>query len=358
MRIAQVAPLVESVPPKGYGGTELVVDLLTEELVKEGHDVTLFASGDSVTSAKLISVVPESLRQSQDNYRHRWNTYDVRSILTLKKMQDQFDIIHNHMGYLALPFLSDFKTPVISTNHNNVASYCEDIYFESGNLPFVAISHAYKKLNFPDKINYIDVVYNGIDFDKFVLPLGEKINRDYLLFIGRISKAKGTACAIDIAIELGLPIKVAGKVDAADVPYYEEHVKERFKHPLVDYVGEATAQQKARLYAGAKAVVYPIDFDEPFGLVMAEALAVGTPVMAFDRGSVREIIIDKEVGIIGDTKEELVERYGEIEKISSEVCIKRAQDNFSKERMAKHYLDVYQRLVIQSGTEGLYQFTN
>lgn len=358
MRIAQLAPLVESVPPKGYGGTELVVDLLTEELVKEGHDVSLFASGDSITSAKLVSIIPESLRLSQDNFRHRWNTYDIRSILTLKKMQDQFDIIHNHMGYLALPFLSEFTTPVISTNHNNVASYCQDLYFEFGHMSFVAISQAYKRLNFPDKINYVDVVYNGIDFDKFVLPEKEKISRDYLLFIGRISKAKGTACAIDIAIELGMPIKVAGKVDQADISYYEEHVKERLKHPLVDYIGEATLEQKARLYAGAKAVVYPIDFDEPFGLVMVEALAMGTPLMAFDRGSVREIIIDEEVGIVGDTKEELVKRFGQIEKISAEACINRARENFSKERMAKRYLEVYQQLVVGSGTERLYQFTN
>jgi len=358
MRIAQLAPLVESVPPKGYGGTELVVDLLTNELVKEGHDVTLFASGDSVTTAKLVSIIPESLRASQDNFRHRWNTYDVRSILTLKKMQDQFDIIHNHMGFMALPFLSDFRTPVVSTNHNNIVEYCKDIYFEYGEMPFVAISQAYKKLNFPNKINYADVVYNGIDLDNFVLPLDMRITRDYLLFIGRISKAKGTADAIDIAVELGLPIKVAGKVDAVDELYFEEHVKEKLKHPLVEYIGEATVDQKAELYAGAKAVVYPIDFDEPFGLVMAEALAVGTPVMAFDRGSVREIIRDGEVGIVGDTKKELVERFSEIENISADVCTKRARENFSKERMAKHYLDVYQKLVVESGTKRLYQFTS
>lgn len=358
MRIAQLAPLVESVPPKGYGGTELVVDLLTEELVKEGHSVTLFAAGDSVTSAELVSVIPKSLRQSQDNFRHRWNTYDIRSILTLKKMQDQFDVIHNHMGYLALPFLCQFNTPVITTNHNNVSPYCQDIYFEYGHMSFAAISQAYKRLNYPEKINYVDVVYNGIDLDKFLLPEDTKISRDYLLFIGRISKAKGTACAIDIAIKLGMPIKVAGKVDATDMQYYEEEVKERLKHPLVDYIGEASADQKVRLYAGAKAVVYPIDFDEPFGLVMAEALAVGTPLMAFDRGSVREIIIDGEVGIVGDTKEDLVKRFGELEKIDSEVCKNRAHANFSKERMAKHYLDVYQRLVVESGTKRLYQFTN
>ncbi|MBP7862965.1 glycosyltransferase family 4 protein [bacterium] len=358
MRIAQLAPLVESVPPKGYGGTELVVNLLTEELVKNAHDVTLFATGDSITSAKLVSIIPEGLRASQDNFRHRWNTYDVRSILTLKKMQDQFDIIHNHMGFMALPFLSEFKTPVVTTNHNNIVPYCQDIYFEYANMPFVAISQAYKNLNFPDKMNYAEVVYNGIDLDDYVLPKNLRISRDYLLFIGRISKAKGTADAIDIAIELGLPIKVAGKVDATDISYYEEHIKDRLKHPLVDYIGEATKDQKAQLYAGAKAVVYPIDFDEPFGLVMAEALAMGTPVMAYDRGSVCEIIKDKEVGIVGNTKQELIDRYPEIELISEKACMKRAKENFSKERMAKHYLDVFQKLVVGSGTKRIYQFTN
>lgn len=357
MRIAQLAPLVESVPPRGYGGTELVVSLLTEELVKSGHEVTLFASGDSRTNANLINIIPESLRQSQDNYRHRWNTYDVKSILTLKKMQGQFDIIHNHLGYFALPFLSEFDCPVVTTNHNNVSSYCADIYFEYGQMPFVAISKAYKKLNFPDKLNYVDVVYNGIELDDFKLPENKATAREYLLFIGRISQAKGTAQAIDIACQLGLPMKIAGKVDVSDSSYFETVVKDKLQHPLVEYIGEITLEQKAELYGGAKAVVYPIDFDEPFGLVMAEALAAGTPVMAYDRGSVREVIKDGVTGIIGNTKEDLIARFSEIGNIRPETCMEQARNNFSKERMTRDYEKVYNSLVKESGTRRLYQFT-
>lgn len=355
MRIAQLAPLVESVPPRAYGGTELVVSLLTDELVKRGHEVTLFASGDSQTNATLIDTIPEALRTSQDNFRHRWNSYDVRSILTLKKMQGQFDVIHNHMGHIALPFLKEFECPIVTTNHNNVASYCADIYFEFGDLPFIAISNAYKRLNFPDKINYVDVVYNGIELDDF--KLDKEIKRDYLLFIGRISQAKGTATAIDIACQLGLPLKIAGKVDAADMTYFESCVKKKLNHPLIEYIGEITLEQKAELYGGAKAVVYPIDFDEPFGLVMAESLAAGTPVMAFDRGSVCEIVSDGETGIVGNTNEDLIARFDEIEKIKPETCKERAKNNFSKERMTCDYEKVYNRLVRESGTQRIYQFT-
>lgn len=357
MRIAQLAPLVESVPPRAYGGTELVVSLLTEELVKRGHEVTLFASGDSQTKANLINIIPESLRQSQDNYRHRWNTYDVKSILTLKKMQGQFDIIHNHMGYIALPFLSQFDCPVVTTNHNNVSDYCSDIYFEFGQMPFVAISNAYRKLNFPEKLNYVDVVYNGIELDDLKLAEGKKVSRQYLLFIGRISKAKGTAQAIEIACELGIPLKIAGKVDASDINYFETEVKTKLQHPLVDYIGEITLEQKTKLYAGAQAVVYPIDFDEPFGLVMAEALAAGTPVMAYDRGSVREVISDGMTGVIGNNTKDLIARFDEIGNIQPEKCMEHARNNFSKERMTRDYEKVYNSLVKESGTQHLYQFT-
>ncbi len=355
MRIAQLAPLVESVPPRAYGGTELVVSLLTEELLKRGHEVTLFASGDSRTNARLIDTVSKPLRQSQDIFRHRWSAYETKSILKALSMQNEFDIVHNHMGYVALPFLKEFNVPVVTTMHNNISSYCADIYFEYGKFPFIAISEAYKQLNFPDKINYVDVVYNGIDLGDFELK--NEISRDYLLFIGRISKAKGTACAIDIAIELNLPLKIAGKVDAADMPYFESEVKHKLGHPLIEYIGEITLEQKAELYGGARAVVYPIDFDEPFGLVMSEALASGTPVMAFDRGSVREIIIDGKTGIVGNTKEDLILRFSQIAKIGSENCKERAKKYFSKEHMVVEYEKVFNRLVSKSGIERVYQYT-
>jgi glycosyltransferase involved in cell wall biosynthesis len=340
MRIAQLAPLVESVPPAGYGGTELVVSLLTEELVKQGHDVTLFASGNSQTSARLVSTEYLPLR---GNFPiHRWNAYDIRILMKLVEMQGEFDVIHNHMGYQALPTLCELRKPMLTTNHNLVKDYCRDIYFTYGHSPFVAISQAYKRLNYPQKLNYVDVVYNGIDVGLYKFDPSQK--RDYLLFLGRICQDKGTAPAIEIAKKLGLPLKIAGKIDPEDGGYYDKFVKEHIGGNI-EYVGEVNMEQKVELYGKAIAVVYPIDFEEPFGLVMAEALACGTPVMAFDRGSVREVLSDGETAIIGNTAEELIKRFDEVPNISPQTCRTRVEKLFSKEVMVQNYLKVYERLV-------------
>lgn len=338
MRIGQLAPLVECVPPVGYGGTELVVSLLTEELVARGHEVTLFATGDSVTRARLVPVIEEGLRKG-NVHMTRWNAYDLRSLIKIKDMQDQFDIIHNHMGFQALPFLTALNIPVVTTNHNLVSDYCKEIYLEYGHMPFVSISESYRLLNYPDKLNYVATVYNGIDIGRYKKPKEGK--RDYLLFIGRISKAKGTAEAIDIARKLKLPIKIAGKVDIADQEYYDREIARRLEPEYVDFIGEVNEEEKVALYQGAIATVYPIDFDEPFGLVMAESMAAGTPVMAFDRGSVKELIVDGQTGIIGNTVDDLVNRFGEIRKMKSETCERRAREMFGKEAMAEGYEKVY-----------------
>lgn len=342
MRIAQVAPLIESVPPTGYGGTELVVSLLTEELVKNGHEVTLFASGDSTTRARIIDVVPKALRKQSDIPRHRWPAYDLKSLLKLQEMQDEFDIVHNHMGYQALPLLKFFNCPIVSTNHNLVADYCTDIYLAYKDLPFVAISDAYRQLNYPDQLNYVRVVYNGIDIDKFKFVPNS--NHDYLLFMGRVSADKGTATAIDMAIQLGFSIKIAGKVDVVDQDYFAQEVKPRLSLPGVQFLGEVNHDEKIKLYSGALAVLYPITFEEPFGLVMAEALASGTPVVALDRGAVKEVISDGQTGIIADSTDELIRRFSEIHNISRTDCRQRACELFSKERMAREYEEVYESL--------------
>jgi glycosyltransferase involved in cell wall biosynthesis len=343
MRIAQLAPLVERVPPSGYGGTELVVSLLTEELVAQGHDVTLFASGDSETTARLVSVENAPLRNHFPI--HRWNAYDIRLLLKLVEMQDQFDIIHNHMGYQALPTLCELRKPMVTTNHNLVKDYCRDIYFAHGHSPFVAISEAYRNLNYPDKLNYVDVVYNGIDLDPY--EFGPEGKRDYLLFLGRICQDKGTEPAIEIAKRLGLPLKIAGKIDSEDGGYYDAYVKEHIGGNI-EYVGEVNMQQKSKLYRNAIAVVYPIDFDEPFGLVMAESLACGTPIMAFDRGSVREVLSDGETAIIGDSVDDLIKRFPEIARISPQSCRNRVEKLFSKQVMARNYVNVYSSLIART----------
>jgi glycosyltransferase involved in cell wall biosynthesis len=342
MRIAQLAPLVESVPPCGYGGTELVVSLLTEELVKRGHEVTLFAAGDSVTEAHLVAVVPEGLRKCAGNYRYRWQAYDLRSLLKLNEMSGEFDVVHNHMGYQALPFLEGLNCPVVSTNHNLVSDYCADVYKAYKHLPFVAISQSYRHLNYPDLLNYVATIYNGIDCQ--IYDQSGFQERNYLLFLGRICHAKGTLVAMEIARRLELPLKIGGKVDATDEEYFVNEVKPGLSHPLIDFLGEVSEAEKIELYRGAMATIYPIQWDEPFGLVMAESLASGTPVVALKRGSVTEIVTDNETGIVGDSPEELVQRFDELERISANKCRQRARMLFGKERMAEQYEAVYMQL--------------
>lgn len=342
MRIAQLAPLAESVPPRGYGGSELVVSLLTEELVKRGHEVTLFASGDSATDAELVSCAPSGLRQSSDIPETRWPAYDLKSLLALERMSSRFDIVHSHMGFIALPFLRGIKRPSVSTNHNCVSDYCADIFLEYKEQPIVAISDSYRKLNYADELNYVATVYNGVDIDTFTFDQEEKPK--HLLFLGRLCPEKGTVEAIKIARQLGLPIVLAGKVDKRDGKYFEEKVLPLLNEPDVEFVGEVNLEEKGRLYRSALATLCPVRFEEPFGLVLAESLASGTPVMAFRRGAIPEVISDGETGIVGDTIADLVNRFGEIEKINRAACRERAIRLFSKEKMTEHYEQVYLQL--------------
>jgi glycosyltransferase involved in cell wall biosynthesis len=338
MRIAQLASSVEPVPPAGYGGTELVVSNITEELVSRGHEVTLFASGDSSTAAKLVSVTTTALRPSGEPSR-RWAAYDIRTLCELKRMWDQFDIVHNHMGWQALPALAELGIPTVTTNHNLIKPYCAPIYLEYRDLPFVSISDAYRRLNYPDKLNYVATVYNGIDADRFSGTNHRK--RDYLLFMGRLCADKGTEKAIEIAKQLKLPLILAGKVDPADQAYYEQHVKPHLDDSCVRYIGEVNHEQKAKLYQRAIATVYTIDFEEPFGLVMVESLASGTPVMALSRGAVSEVLSDRETAVVGQSVEELVNRFAEVKEIDSELCRHRVESLFSKQKMVDAYEKLY-----------------
>src|SRR5277367_6422840 len=225
MRIAQLATNVESVPPLGYGGTEIVVNLLTEGLVQRGDEVTLFASGDSKTKARLISVTKSALRTNPDVAQRQWQAFDLQTLLKLRKMKGEFDLVHNHMGYQALPYLDALGIPSVTTMHNPVKAYNFPIFQDFKHLPYVAISDAFKRLNHGDLLNYVATVYNGIDLDLY--PFSEGTKREYLHFLGRICHDKGTADAIDIASRLGLPLKIAGKVDQPDQAYFDEKVKPR-----------------------------------------------------------------------------------------------------------------------------------
>lgn len=347
MRIAQLAPLAESVPPKGYGGSELIVNLLTEELVKRGHDVTLFATADSQTEGRLIECAPQGLRASSIAPT-RWHAYNIKALIKLEEMQDQFDIIHNHMGYAALPALSKLRCPVVTTNHNPLYDYCKDIYFAYGKMQFISISDAYKRLNYPEKVNYITTVYNGINLDDF--SIDESIERKHLLFLGRLCADKGTKEAIEIAGKLDMPIVLAGKVDRNDEPYFNEFIKPRLKESKVEFVGEVSTQEKNSLYNSAIATLCPINFEEPFGLVFSESLACGTPVMALRRGAAPEVVSDGQTGVIGDSIEELVERFSEIGNITQQTCRERVARLFSKEKMTDSYLKAFERVMTNSLT--------
>lgn len=344
LRIAQLSSNVERVPPVGYGGTELVVSMLTEELVKRGHDVTLFSTGDSETSGKLVSVTDVSLRTKGVPTR-RWHAYDIRLLMELQKRRSEFDIVHNHMGWQALPYLEAMDCPVVTTNHNPIKDYAAPIYLTYGHLPYVAISESYRQKNYPNELNYVATIYNGIDLNNFANL--DHARGEFLLFIGRLCEDKGTERAIEIARRLSLPIVLAGKVDEADRGYFDLHVAPYLNSPNVEFIGEVDHQKKVELFSKAIATVYPINFDEPFGLVMAESLAAGTPVMALDRGSVREVLSDGQTAVIARDVDELVSRFDQIRNINPQECKQRVQDLFSKERMADQYEDVYKRLIAE-----------
>ena len=342
MKIAQLAPNVERVPPENYGGTELIVHLLAEGLVARGHEVTLFASGDSTTSARLVSVIDQPLRTHPQVLIRQWQAFDIQSLLKVREMQSQFDIVHNHMGWQALPYLPQLRCANVSTNHNPVKPYNLPLYRTFKQLPYVSISDAYRRFNYEDELNYVATVHNSIDLEQFALSKGQA--RSYLLFIGRVCKDKGTATAIEIAQALNLPLKIAGKVDDADRAYFEEQVKPHLNEQI-QYIGEVNHAAKVELYQKAIAVLYPIAFEEPFGLVMVEAMACGTPLAAFNRGAVAEILLDGETGIIADSQDELIARFPELSRIKPEVCRERVKQLFSKEQMVSNYESVYQNLL-------------
>jgi glycosyltransferase involved in cell wall biosynthesis len=339
MRIAQVAPLYESVPPQLYGGTERVVSWLTEELVSLGHDVTLFASGDSVTNARLIPGSHKALRLDPDCVDPL-----AHHILMLEKVYEQaeeFDLIHFHIDYLHFPLSRREQVPSLTTLHGRLdLPDLVPLYKEFRDVPLVSISDAQRK-PLPG-VNWLATVHHGLPAD--ALPL-KREGGEYLAFLGRISPEKGLDRAIDIAIRSGMRLKVAAKVDRVDIAYFESKIKPLLSNPLVDFVGEIGYGEKADFLGNAAALLFPIEWPEPFGLVMIEAMACGTPVIAHPYGSVPEVIPD---GICGfyvrdvDQGVDAVHRLGEIDRRE---CRRHFELNFTDERMARDYVNLYQQLV-------------
>ena len=340
MRIAQVSPLWEQVPPPAYGGTELVVSLLTEELVKRGHEVTLFASGDSNTSAKLESVHPRALRL--DTSVKDPNIYDMLNMSRVYENADKFDIIHSHVGCVALPYSNLVKTPTVHTLHGIFTSDNKKLFSHVRNQPFISISNSQRDTNLG--LNYVSTVYNGIATNTYSFyPQPE--HPPYLAFLGRMSPEKGAHLAIEIAKRSGWHLKMAGKVDTVDLEYFETKILPHIDDSQIEFLGEANHQQKSILMGGAVATLFPITWKEPFGLVMIESMVTGTPVIAMSLGSAPEVIAHGVSGFLCQSVTECVDAIDLAAQLDRWACREHVLINFTAKRMADGYEAVYQKIL-------------
>ena len=339
MRIAQVAPLYESVPPKYYGGTERVVSYLTEELVCQGHEVTLFASGDSVTKAHLVAACRRSLRMDKhcvDRMAHH--------ILMLEHMLQraaEFDIVHFHTDYLHFPLSRREQITHVTTLHGRLdIPDLVPLHQEFRDMPVISISDGQRE-PLP-WANWQATVYHGLPADMYQF-------RDepgsYLAFLGRVSPEKRVDRAIEIAKQVRIPLKIAAKVDRVDTDYFETVVEPLLRHPFVEFVGEIGEGEKAEFLGNAYALLFPIDWPEPFGLVMIEAMACGTPVIAYRGGAVPEVMEQGHTGFIVEGLEDAVEAVLRVPELSRKRCREVFDQRFTAARMAHDYVQVYERLI-------------
>ena len=344
MRIAQVAPLAESVPPVLYGGTERIVAFLTDELVAQGHEVTLFASGDSRTRARLVPCAPRALRLDPacvDPLAHHIVMLDE-----VAKRQHEFDVIHYHVDYLHFPMSRFSHTPRVTTLHGRLdIPDLVPLYRAYSHEPLVSISDS-QRAPLPHA-NWVATVKHGLPQHELQPGRGRG---GYLAFVGRISPEKRVDRAIEIAGASGMPLKIAAKIDRADREYFERDIAPLFTRPHVEYVGEISEAQKASFLGDAVALLFPIDWEEPFGLVMIEALACGTPVIACRRGSVPEVIEDGVSGFIVDSTSEAVEAVRRLDRLSRARCRMAFEQRFTARRMAHDYTAVYRSLVNRRNT--------
>lgn len=340
MRIAQVSPLFEAVPPKLYGGTERVVWWLTEELVQMGHDVTLFASGDSQTSAKLDPMIEQAIRL--DPSVKDWVSYYIRMIELIRRRADEFDVIHFHIDYFPFSTFSRQRTPFVTTMHGRLdLPEFKAVYETFLDVPLVSISDN-QRLPLPRQ-NWVKTVHHGMPSG---LLMPQPVKQDYFAFLGRVSPEKGLDRAIRVAAKCGMKLKVAAKVDNADNEYYETEIKPLLSQGHVEFIGEINDQQKPAFLSGAAALMFPIDWPEPFGLVMIEAMACGTPVVAYRHGSVPEVIDHGVTGFIIDPGDEdaFVAAAKRVDTLSRAKVRAQFERRFTSRRMAEDYLAVYDRL--------------
>lgn len=349
LRIAQVAPLWFTIPPKGYGGIERIVSILAEELTRRGHEVTLFASPGSITSAKLISVFDKSL--SEANIPWSNPTWNLRNLSTAYELADTdaFDVIHSHLDLWALFFQNLTKVPSLHTMHNPLYRTNADatkndrlrlFTEEAHRTNIVFISESARKLAMVD-LPKSRVIYNGIDLQHFRF---NKKGGEHFIWIARMNKHKGVENAIAAAEKLGAKVLLAGRIDPTQEEYFEKIIKPHLNEKI-QYIGELKDNKLSDFYGNAKALLYPIEWEEPFGLVVAEAMACGTPVIAYRRGSMKELITDNESGFVIDSDiEKLVEAMKKVDQLDRAAVRKHVEDNFSKERMVDEYEKLYYEL--------------
>jgi glycosyltransferase involved in cell wall biosynthesis len=340
MRIAQIAPLFEAVPPKLYGGTERVVSSLTEELVAMGHDVTLFASGDSITKAKLEPVWPRALRL--DPTIKDWVSTYALLMEYVRQRSDEFDVLHFHCDYWPNSLFSRQPVPFVTTLHGRLdLNEFSAVYSMFPEVPLVSISNNQRSP--VPHLGWTETVYHGMP--QYLLTPQKVDSHDYFAFLGRISPEKGIERAIRIAQACGVTLKVAAKVDKVDEEYFRAEVEPLLATGGVEFIGEINDAQKPEFLSGAKALLFAIDWPEPFGLVMIEAMACGCPVIAFRRGSVPEVMDDGVTGFIVDDVEEAIAACGNLDKIDRANVRAQFDRRFTARRMAEDYVAVYEKLI-------------
>lgn len=339
MRIAQVAPLIERVPPKKYGGTERVVHDLTEELVKRGHEVTLFAAGDSLTSAKLHAVYPISLREAKIKNLYGMNNLTLLNIGVAYQMREQFDIIHDHCGIFSLPAANLSTTPVVMTTHGPFTIENRIIYQTLRHPYQVTISNA-QKYAVPN-LHHAGTVYNGLYMEDYPFS---NVSEGYLLCVGRLSAEKGIHFAIDVARNLNLRLIIAAKLEAIDYPYYKQYIRPHLSE-RIRWVGEVDEPKRNKLMSKALAFLHPVTWREPFGLTLIEAMACGAPVIAFNKGSIPEIVVDGKTGFVVDDTEGMLDAIQNVAKIDRATCREHVIKNFSAARMADGYETLYHQIL-------------
>lgn len=348
MKIAQVVPLYESVPPKFYGGTERVASYLTEELVRQGHEVTVFASGDSQTAASLYPICSRALRLEGANVVDPL-AHHIRMIEIVAREAHKFDLIHFHIDYLHFPVSRRERIRTITTLHGRLdIPDAHPIYREFSDMKLVSISNA-QRAPMP-WANWLGTVYHGLP--EHLYEPQERAGT-YLAFLGRISPEKRVDRAIEIAKRVGMPIRIAAKIDAVDREYFHSKIERLFDDPLVEYIGEIAEREKSAFLGNAHALLFPIDWQEPFGLVMIEAIACGTPVIAYRMGSVPEVVDEGVTGYIVDTLDEAVAAVHGAGSLNRRICRRVFEERFSARRMCSDYLELYKNICGWTPTPGV-----